>query len=93
MKYTANPVISLLGRPIRLAVAGGGPDSFIGRTHRIAARLDGRYDIMAEFFRLILRNPDEPVWNWDYPGSAVTPMFRPCSQVRREGQTGLTPLR
>jgi predicted dehydrogenase len=50
MKYTANPVISLLGRPIRLAVVGGGPDSFIGRTHRIAARLDGRYDIVAGVF-------------------------------------------
>jgi len=42
-----NPVIEILGRPIRLALVGGGPGSFIGRMHRTAARLDGRYDIAA----------------------------------------------
>jgi len=42
-----NPVIEKLGRRIRLALIGGGPGSFIGRMHRSAARLDGRYDIVA----------------------------------------------
>lgn len=42
-----NPVIETLGRPIRLALIGGGPGSFIGRMHRTAARLDGRYEIVA----------------------------------------------
>ena len=42
-----NPVVALLGRPLRLAVIGGGPGSFIGGTHRVAARLDGRYEIVA----------------------------------------------
>jgi len=42
-----NPVIEKLGRPVRLALVGGGPGSFIGRIHRIAARLDGRYEIVA----------------------------------------------
>ncbi|MDT8299693.1 MAG: Gfo/Idh/MocA family oxidoreductase, partial [Spirochaetaceae bacterium] len=42
-----NPVIETLGRRIRLALIGGGPGSFIGRMHRTAARLDGRYDIVA----------------------------------------------
>lgn len=42
-----NPVTDLLGRRIRLALIGGGPGSFIGRMHRTAARLDGRYDIVA----------------------------------------------
>ncbi len=42
-----NPVIEKLGRPVRLALIGGGPGSFIGRMHRSAARLDGRYDIVA----------------------------------------------
>jgi predicted dehydrogenase len=42
-----NPVIEMLGRPLRLAVIGGGPGSFIGATHRIAARLDGRYELVA----------------------------------------------
>ena len=42
-----NPVRERLGRPLRLAVIGGGPGSFIGATHRTAARLDGRYEIIA----------------------------------------------
>ncbi|NNK96481.1 MAG: Gfo/Idh/MocA family oxidoreductase, partial [Desulfobacterales bacterium] len=42
-----NPVISTLGRRLRLAVIGGGPGSFIGAMHRQAARLDDRYEIVA----------------------------------------------
>jgi predicted dehydrogenase len=42
-----NPVISILGRRLRLAVIGGGPGSFIGAMHRQAARLDDRYEIVA----------------------------------------------
>lgn len=42
-----NPVIEILGRPVRLALIGGGPGSFIGRMHRTAARLDGKYEIVA----------------------------------------------
>ena len=44
---TLNPVISTLGRRLRLAVIGGGPGSFIGAMHRQAARLDDRYEIVA----------------------------------------------
>lgn len=43
----AGPIIELLGRPLRLAAIGGGPGSFIGATHRAAARLDGRYQLVA----------------------------------------------
>lgn len=42
-----NPVIEMLGRQLRLAVIGGGPGSFIGGVHRAAARLDGRYQLVA----------------------------------------------
>lgn len=42
-----NPVISRLGRRLRLAVIGGGPGSFIGAMHRQAARLDDRYELVA----------------------------------------------
>jgi predicted dehydrogenase len=45
-----NPVIAKLGRRLRLAVVGGGPGSFIGATHRTAARLDDRYEIVAGVF-------------------------------------------
>ena len=41
-----NPVISILGRRLRLAVIGGGPGSFIGAMHRQAARLDDRYELV-----------------------------------------------
>ena len=40
-------VIEGIGRRLRLAVIGGGPGSVIGEVHRIAARLDGYYDIVA----------------------------------------------
>ena len=42
-----NPVISLLGRKLRLAVIGGGPGSFIGAMHRQAALFDNRYELVA----------------------------------------------
>jgi predicted dehydrogenase len=47
---TLNPVIELLGRRLRLAVIGGGADSFIGAMHRQAARLDDRYAIVTGIF-------------------------------------------
>ncbi|WP_261195974.1 Gfo/Idh/MocA family protein [Pseudoruegeria sp. SHC-113] len=33
--------------PIRLGMVGGGKDAFIGGVHRIAARLDGKFDLVA----------------------------------------------
>jgi predicted dehydrogenase len=47
---TLNPVISMLGRRLRLAVIGGGPGSFIGAMHRQAARLDDRYELVSGVF-------------------------------------------
>lgn len=46
MSNAPNPVIAMLGRRLRLAVIGGGPGSFIGETHRTAARMDDRYEIV-----------------------------------------------
>ncbi|OAN76306.1 oxidoreductase [Jannaschia sp. EhC01] len=34
-------------RPIRLGMVGGGAGAFIGQVHRIAARLDGQYQLVA----------------------------------------------
>jgi predicted dehydrogenase len=39
-----------LHRPLRLGMVGGGPGSNIGETHRQAARLDGRYDLVTGVF-------------------------------------------
>ena len=36
-----------MGRPLRLAVIGGAPGSFIGAMHRSAATMDGRFEIVA----------------------------------------------
>jgi predicted dehydrogenase len=38
------------GRPLRLGVVGGGPDSWIGRLHRSAAELDGWWRVVAGVF-------------------------------------------
>ena len=45
-----NPVISMLGRRLRLAVVGGGLGSFIGAMHRQAARFDDRFELVAGVF-------------------------------------------
>jgi predicted dehydrogenase len=37
-------------RKVRLAMVGGGPGSNIGETHRYAARIDNRYELMAGVF-------------------------------------------
>jgi predicted dehydrogenase len=39
--------VELLGRRLRLGVIGGASWSFIGLVHRMAARLDGHYDLVA----------------------------------------------
>lgn len=39
--------LSLLGRKLRLGVIGGGPGSFIGPMHRLAARFDDCYQLVA----------------------------------------------
>ena len=36
-----------LGRRLRLGMVGGGQGAFIGGVHRIAARLDDRYELVA----------------------------------------------
>ncbi|HAE23239.1 MAG TPA: oxidoreductase [Spirochaetaceae bacterium] len=41
-----NPIITMLGRRLRLAVIGGGEGSFIGPIHRLAARFDDRYELV-----------------------------------------------
>jgi predicted dehydrogenase len=38
------------GRPLRLAIVGGGPDSWIGRMHRGAAEMDGWFRTTAGVF-------------------------------------------
>ena len=39
-----------LGRKLRYGMVGGGPDAFIGRVHRMAAALDGEWELVAGAF-------------------------------------------
>ena len=45
-------------RRIRLGMVGGGQGAFIGAVHRIAARLDDRYELIAGAFS---SNPERAV--------------------------------
>ena len=38
------------GRPLRLALIGGGPTSWIGRMHQTAAELDGHWRVVGGVF-------------------------------------------
>ena len=38
------------GRPLRLGIVGGGPESWIGKMHRTAAELDGAWRAVAGVF-------------------------------------------
>jgi predicted dehydrogenase len=42
-----NPVTARLGRRLRLGVVGGGGATSVGEIHRVAARLDDRWEIVA----------------------------------------------
>lgn len=41
------PLLERLGRRLRLGMVGGGADSVIGETHRVAMRVDGLYELVA----------------------------------------------
>ena len=44
------PLRAAFGRPLRLAIVGGGPDSWIGALHRGAAEMDGWFRTTAGVF-------------------------------------------
>lgn len=47
---TEGPVAKEERRRLRLGLVGGGPTRFIGRVHRIAARMDDRFELVAGVF-------------------------------------------
>ena len=47
MAIEASPKDAAAGRRIRLGMVGGGEGAFIGAVHRIAARLDDQYELVA----------------------------------------------
>jgi predicted dehydrogenase len=51
-------------RPLRLGMAGGGPGSFIGPVHRMAARLDDRFELVAGALSRSLEKSREQGARW-----------------------------
>ncbi len=47
MSHPAATLLERLGRRLRLGMVGGGVDSVIGATHRVAFHADGLYDLVA----------------------------------------------
>jgi len=45
-----DPLRARFGRPLRLALVGGGPASWIGRVHQTAAELDGWWQVVGGVF-------------------------------------------
>jgi hypothetical protein len=45
---------------IRLGMVGGGRDAFIGGVHRIAGRIDDRFELVAGAFSSTPENPEPP---------------------------------
>ena len=51
MTIEAANEVGVRGRRLRLGMVGGGRGAFIGAVHRIAARLDDQYELVAEIGR------------------------------------------
>ena len=47
MNADKNSGVKKLNRRLRLGMVGGGPGGFIGAVHRIASRLDDRFELVA----------------------------------------------
>jgi predicted dehydrogenase len=47
VKHMSIDLLSQFGRRVRVGLVGGGKDSVIGRTHLVAMRADGLYDVVA----------------------------------------------
>ena len=64
MAITGSTSAKNTGR-IRYGMVGGGQGAFIGAVHRIAARIDDKYEFVAgALSRLTQQKPKPPVKNW-----------------------------
>jgi predicted dehydrogenase len=73
MIMVLNPVIDMLGRRLRLGVIGGGPGSFIGKLHRLAARFDNRYELVTG---VLSSHPERAEWAAEQLGFASDRIYR-----------------
>ena len=49
-KFLMSDLQGLMNRKIRMGMVGGGPGSFIGEVHRMAARLDNQIELVCGVF-------------------------------------------
>ncbi|WP_293974295.1 Gfo/Idh/MocA family oxidoreductase [Sphingomonas sp.] len=61
----------MANRPLRLGMAGGGPGSFIGPVHRMAARLDGRFELVAGALSRSIEKSREQAARWGIASDRV----------------------
>lgn len=74
--------------PIRLAMVGGGPGSFIGPVHRMAAELDGRIRLVAGAFSRDAAKGAEAARAWSVDPDRVHTDYRAliaAESTRRDG--------
>ena len=64
-----------MGR-IKLGMVGGGKGSFIGEVHRMAARLDGRYELLAGAFSADAKRAKESALDLGLLRPAATPLMK-----------------
>lgn len=68
---------------IRLGMVGGGAGAFIGGVHRMAARLDNRFDLVAGALSSSPEGRRLPVASWGWPKTAFIPATRTWPFVKR----------
>ena len=78
------------GRRLRLGMVGGGQGAFIGGVHRIAARLDDRYELVAGALSAIPTARWRALPNSISHLSGLTAASRKWPRRRRSGLTAST---
>lgn len=66
-------------KPIRLGMIGGGNDAFIGGVHRIASRIDGRFQLVAGALSSTAEKSKASGLHWGWPRTvamAISPRWR-----------------
>lgn len=80
MKTQGNPILDQLGRRLRLALIGGGSNSFIGTMHSLAARMDDRYEIVTG---VVSSNPEKAKTQAKAMGFAPDRIYGEVDQMLR----------
>jgi len=79
-----------LSRPVRFALVGGGPGSFIGAVHRMGAMLDGRLDLVAGCFSSDFEKSKQAAWSYGVAPERTYPDFQTMFAAEKaRGENGI----